>query len=440
MATNTYTALATQTLGTAASSVTFSSIPQGYTDLVMVVSASQTGGSVNQGKLAVGNGSIDTGSNYSETILYGNGSSALSARTNGTWWNADYLAAPPLSGIPNACIYHFQNYSNTTTYKTVLSRSNVAGNGLEAMVHLWRSTAAINTILYGVTGGSLAAGTTISIYGIAAQTVATSAKATGGTITYDAYGYVYHTFTGNGTFTPSTNLTADVLCVAGGAAGGISYGGGGGAGGVIYFTNQSLTSGAGSTIVVGAGGTGLVSGTQTGNNGNDSYFASLTHAVGGGGGSGTGSSTGGSNGGSGGGGSRGTTGVQGGGASTQTGTGATAFYGNAGGSGGSSSTCSGGGGAGAPGTAGSGTTGGNGGNGTTAFSSWGAVTGTGQNVSGVYYYAGGGSGNGTGAWGVAGYGGGGGGGATGAANTGGGGCDGNTNGGSGIVIVRYYGA
>ena len=255
MATNTYVALATQTLGTAASSVTFSSIPQGYTDLVMVVSASQTGGSVNQGKLAVGNGSIDTGSNYSETILYGNGSSALSARTNGTWWNADYLAAPPLSGIPNACIYHFQNYSNTTTYKTVLSRSNVAGNGLEAMVHLWRSTAAINTILYGVTGGSLAAGTTISIYGIAAADV--GAKATGGTIYSDAT-YWYHLFTSNGTFTPTQSITADYFLVGGGGGGGsfqsgVRWGYGGAGGYVSTLTSKAMTATA-YAITVGAGG------------------------------------------------------------------------------------------------------------------------------------------------------------------------------------------
>ena len=33
---STYTPIATQTLGSAAASVTFSSIPQGYTDLVLV--------------------------------------------------------------------------------------------------------------------------------------------------------------------------------------------------------------------------------------------------------------------------------------------------------------------------------------------------------------------------------------------------------------------
>jgi hypothetical protein len=164
---STYEPIATYTLPSNAASYTFTSVPQTYTDLVLVVQASQTSGP-NQGKLAVGNGSIDTGANYTDTILYGNGSSALSTRANNNWWNADYLAAPGLSGAFNMAIYNFMNYSNTTTFKTVLSRSGLPSNGLEAMVHLWRSTAAINTILYGVTGGNLIAGTTLTLYGIKA--------------------------------------------------------------------------------------------------------------------------------------------------------------------------------------------------------------------------------------------------------------------------------
>ena len=47
MATNTYVALDKVTVGTATSSVTFSSIPQGYTDLVLVINAkANTGGAI----------------------------------------------------------------------------------------------------------------------------------------------------------------------------------------------------------------------------------------------------------------------------------------------------------------------------------------------------------------------------------------------------------
>ena len=67
---------------------------------------------------------------------------------------------------------------------------------------------------------------------IAAQlgTPVPPAKATGGTITFSG-GYYYHTFTSNGTFTPTADITCDVLRIAGG--GGASSGGSG-AGGLLY--------------------------------------------------------------------------------------------------------------------------------------------------------------------------------------------------------------
>jgi len=162
----TYESIATHTLGSAAASYTFTSIPQTYTDLVMIVQATQTAGP-HQGKIGVGNGSIDTGSNYSQTFIYGNGTSATSQRlSNQTYWIADYLAAPGVSGEYNVAIYHFMNYSNTTTNKTMINRAGKASNGTDALVSLWRSTSAINQILYGVTSSTLAAGTIITLYGI----------------------------------------------------------------------------------------------------------------------------------------------------------------------------------------------------------------------------------------------------------------------------------
>jgi hypothetical protein len=164
----TYEPIATHTLSSAAASYTFTSIPQTYTDLVMIVQATQTAGP-HQGKIGVGNGSIDTGSNYSQTILNGNGTSAASLRfSNYTYWNADYLAAPGVSGEYNVSIYNFMNYSNTTTNKTMINRSSKASNGTDALVNLWRSTSAINQILFGVTSSTLAAGTIITLYGIKA--------------------------------------------------------------------------------------------------------------------------------------------------------------------------------------------------------------------------------------------------------------------------------
>lgn len=432
MATNTYVALATQTLGSPVSSVTFSSIPQGYTDLELVVSSANA--TANSTIFIVING--DSGSNYSFTYLNGDGGSATSGRVA----NLTFGVLGDHSTGVSTNFGKFMNYSNTTTNKTWLYRGGQASYVTSAGVNLWRSTAAITSITLTTTSGrNFAVGSTFTIYGIAAQTQA--AKATGGTIYYGGDGYVYHKFTSTASFTPTSALSADILVVAGGGASGNSFGGGGGAGGVIYFTNQALASGTPYVCTVGQGAPGngaQVPGAQGGN----STFGALTAAIGGGGGACSyGPAT---SGGSGGGGSQsGSPTNSAGGASTQTGAGATAYYGNAGGTNTTSTAADcGGGGAGAPGTTPSGSVGGAGGNGTTAFDTWGAITSSGELVGGVRYYAGGGAGNGLGGTGVRGYGGGGAAATAGLANTGGGGGGDNgagMAGGSGIIIVRYPG-
>jgi hypothetical protein len=166
-AANTYTPIFTTTLGSAQASVTFSSIPSTYTDLVLVISANEiTGNNI----FLQFNG--DTGSNYSRTFLSGTGSSSLSGRdTTQTNMQIDAYGYAPTAantfGVLNAFI---QNYSNTTTYKTVLSRANNASAGVDACVGLWKSTAAINSILIDIIGttANFNTGSTFSLYGILA--------------------------------------------------------------------------------------------------------------------------------------------------------------------------------------------------------------------------------------------------------------------------------
>ena len=445
MATNTYVALDTKVLTSAVSSVTFTSINQGYTDLVLVVAGTATG---NAPYFQVGNGSVDTGSNYSTTSLYGNGSSAGSARTTSA--TVGYLGGFVVGiGTSQAnIIAHFQNYANTTTNKTVLSRLSAQQYQTEATVSLWRSTAAINTIKVGVNSDLWSVGSTFTLYGISsAGDIGT--KATGGTITQDAT-HTYHTFTMSGNFVPNQSLTADMLVVAGGGAGGTGAGGGGGAGGVLGFASQSLTAQR-YTVTVGGGGARGVDGGSTPTNGSDSQFGSLTASIGGGRGSyytgpsNTPALTGGSGG--------------GGGYDSPTGAAGTSGQGFAGGNGSGPSTygCGGGGGAGGVGVTTSTAAGGNGGPGVNTYTNatW-LSTGlsvTGMGVSG--YIAGGGGGgsqNPNTTQSSGGTGGGGAGGTvnvlsavSGIANTGSGGGGGASGiagvssgaGGSGIVIIRY---
>jgi hypothetical protein len=155
----TYEPIATTTLSTATAEVTFSSISGSYTDLVYII-YNKSGGTNSRLRF-----NSDSGSNYSATQLYANGSSAASLpESNQT--------RAPSGTIDNngMAIGHIMNYSNTTTYKTLIARGG-AGTGtyLDAVVSLWRSTSAITSISFTQDSGStnFASGSTFTLYGIA---------------------------------------------------------------------------------------------------------------------------------------------------------------------------------------------------------------------------------------------------------------------------------
>lgn len=159
---NTYEAIATQTLGSGVTNLTFSSIPSTYTDLILVCNGNTAANANNYLQF---NG--DSGSNYSATRLSGDGSAASSARSTSAtqilldgfgYWTTGYSANK---------IIHIMNYANTTTNKTVLTRANNASIGTDAIVGLWRSTAAITSIRFN-SDSTLQTGSTFSLYGIKA--------------------------------------------------------------------------------------------------------------------------------------------------------------------------------------------------------------------------------------------------------------------------------
>jgi len=162
---STYTKIATTTLGSSVASYTFSSIPNTYTDLILVYTAATSSAYDLYAQL---NG--DTSTNYSYTVLYGTGSTAGSARTpNQGYISLDYYGTPDTTVGNSVTITNFINYSNTTTYKTILGRSNRASGGVDALVNLWRNTSAINSIKIGTyTSPTLSAGSKFTLYGITA--------------------------------------------------------------------------------------------------------------------------------------------------------------------------------------------------------------------------------------------------------------------------------
>jgi hypothetical protein len=156
---STYDKIEAQTLASATNSVTFTSISGTYTDLVLIIN-----GTMNSS----GNYSLrfnsDTASNYSDTVLFGDGSSAGSNRRSSQ--TVGYIGVGGTTiGTTTAQI---MNYSNATTYKTTLSRSNVTDQRTETRVVLWRSTAAITSVTVFTDAQNMSIGTTLTLYGIKA--------------------------------------------------------------------------------------------------------------------------------------------------------------------------------------------------------------------------------------------------------------------------------
>lgn len=447
-----YQLIQAQTLSSNVSSVTFSNIPQNYTDLVLHVSARSARASSEDGLGVQVNGVTV---NYTYKTIVGNGSSVTNLNTAyENWWASELPAATATSSVFSNDEVYFPNYtssSNAKIYSAVGVAENNASLGYISMsANSQPSTSAITSLTLVAANGNLVSGSTFYLYGVGGT------RATGGTITSDA-NYTYHTFTSTGTFTALEKLkNVEALIIAGGGGGGSRSGGGGGAGGVAYLTGQVLNAGTSFSALIGAGGTGGQR-SVNGTNGGDSFFGNAQAFGGGVGGSALGNlySTAGNSGGSGGGGANNGSA----GSATQSSGLNYIGFGYAGGASFNASNptydAGGGGGAGGTGFVPPGTTDGSGagygGIGTSAFTAWATATNTGANNG---YYAGGGGGGSYGGTyhGSGGFGGGGAGHDTsptaGTANTGGGGggCgnSANTNttpvgaaGGSGLVIVRY---
>lgn len=163
--TATYALIDSATASGSQSSITFTNIPQTYTDLVLV--SGFNGVSSNNFSTRVGNGSIDTGANYSYTRLWGTGSGGGSASRNA---NESFLTANITVGSSGSnSIIQIMDYANTTTFKTALHRFNDAGAIVFAIVGLWRSTSAINQLrVYSTNSVNFASGSTFKLYGIQA--------------------------------------------------------------------------------------------------------------------------------------------------------------------------------------------------------------------------------------------------------------------------------
>ena len=161
MAVSAYEVISTQILSSAQASITLNSISSAYTDLVLVINGIKSGtGSSDIFWQANG----DTANNYSQTSIYGTGSAAASDRGS-----SGPARGGRIGSDQSVSVFNFQNYSNSTTYKTCVSRGNSAGNLVIANAGMWRSTSAITSIVLSVADASnFNTGTVVTLYGIKA--------------------------------------------------------------------------------------------------------------------------------------------------------------------------------------------------------------------------------------------------------------------------------
>ena len=155
--TATYSLIQSQTLGSATTTVTFSSIPATFTDLVLVSNILGSGPQYARYRF---NG--DTGTNYSFTVLSGDGTSATSGRAS-----SQSGLNMALNNTNTLNTLNILDYSNSTTYKTALAKRGDASFGIDVYAGLWRSTSAINSIeIY--SPNNLNTNSTFRLYGVEA--------------------------------------------------------------------------------------------------------------------------------------------------------------------------------------------------------------------------------------------------------------------------------
>lgn len=164
----TYDFIAGVTSTSGATSITFSSIPGTYTDLVLISNASVTSGSqdllisYNDDTTDANYQSMRVGAKYSTLQYVASDQTAFGSRMVTNW------------GYPqqkSGCyVYHILNYAETTMWKHLIGHSmnpTATTNGMDAMVHhLWENTSAITKIVITPASSSFTSSSNFSLYGI----------------------------------------------------------------------------------------------------------------------------------------------------------------------------------------------------------------------------------------------------------------------------------
>jgi hypothetical protein len=170
---STYTFISSVTVGTATSTITLSSIPQIYTDIVLRITSRQTGTSDVQDSINVGINGAPSGTLNSVTMLRGNGSVAASNReTSQPQWNMDQgstAGGNVANTFANDELYiaNYRGSQNKVASGFIAHEDDATTAFLRASAFLWRDTTAISSLVLKLASGqNFAVGSSFYLYGI----------------------------------------------------------------------------------------------------------------------------------------------------------------------------------------------------------------------------------------------------------------------------------
>lgn len=168
MPTKTYQPIATNTVsGSSTNSVTFTGIPNTYTDLILIQSLpGDPTATYDYSNIRFNS---DTATNYSTSYHYYYNAATVGRQSNATF----LLSSGTSSYMSNSnLITHIMNYSNTATYKSTMTRANLSANSngvvqeIFQCAGLYRSTSAITSVTAYTGSGNYSSGSTFTLYGI----------------------------------------------------------------------------------------------------------------------------------------------------------------------------------------------------------------------------------------------------------------------------------
>lgn len=158
-----------------AASITFSDIPQTYTDLVIVANTRTNGTALDPQAMYF---NADTGANYAMRMLFGGGSSTGSASNSSylaqynnwaIWWMQ--TSSTTANTFGNTQIY-IPNYASTNQYKSLsvdtVTENNATGANQQIGAGLWRSNSAVNSFTITAYGSSFVQYSSMTLYGVLA--------------------------------------------------------------------------------------------------------------------------------------------------------------------------------------------------------------------------------------------------------------------------------